>query len=69
MLSIGGKGVRGVKGVFFVQQLEVRGVLPTFETVVMYGHFDKSRATWYRQIVEIKPKFPVFYRGLKNGVM
>lgn len=39
----------------------VRGVLPTFETVVMYGHFDGSRLAWYRQIVENDPKFPVFY--------
>ena len=47
----------------------VRGVLLTFEIVVMYGHFDESRAAWYRQTVKIDPKFPVFYRGLKNGVM
>ena len=44
----------------------VRGVLATFETVVMYGHFDESRAAWYRQIVEIKPKFPVFAQGVKK---
>ena len=30
-------GVRGVRG--------VKDVLPTFETVVMYRHFDESRAT------------------------
>ena len=63
---------------FFVQQLGVRDVkgvgsvgdvLPTFKTVVMYGHFDENRATRCHQIVEIKPNFPVFYRGLKNGVM
>ena len=44
-------------------------VLLTFETVVMYGHFDESRAAWCCQIVEIDPKFPDFYRKWKNGVM
>ena len=39
----------------------VRDVLPTFETVVMYGHFDGDRSAWCYQIVEIKPKIPVFY--------
>ena len=34
-----------VFGVFDVLEvLEVRGVLLTFETVVMYVHFDESRA-------------------------
>ena len=47
----------------------VIGVLATFETVVMYGHFNESRDAWYRQIVEIKPKFPIFAKGVKNGVM
>ena len=44
-------------------------VILTFETVVMYGHFDESRAAWYRQTVEIKPNFPVFYMEGENGVM
>ena len=55
-----------------LEVLEVRGVrcvLPTFKTVVMYGHFDESRSAWYRQVVEITPKFPVFAKGVKNGVM
>ena len=39
----------------------VRGVLPTFETVVMYGHYDEGLVVGYSQIVEIEPKFPVFY--------
>ena len=59
------KSVEGLEGFYRC----FRGVLPTFETVVMYGHFDGSRAAWYRQVVEITTKFPVFYRGLKNGVM
>ena len=47
----------------------VLGVLPTFETVVMYVHFDESRSAWYRQVVEITHKFTVFAKGVKNGVM
>ena len=47
----------------------VRGVLPIFGSVVMYGHFDESRAAWYYQIVEIEPKLPGFYREWENGVM
>ena len=35
----------------------------------MYEHFAGSQAAWYRQIVEIKPKFPVFDMEWKNGVM
>ena len=62
MFSIGGAGsVKCVRG--------VRGVLPTFETVVMYVHFDGARAAWYRQVVEIKPNLPVFAQGVKKGVM
>ena len=48
--------VRGVLGV-----MGVRCVLLTFETVVMYGHFDESRAAWCYQIVEIEPNLPDFY--------
>ena len=55
--------------VFYPAVSGVWGVLPTFETVVMYGHFDESRPAWCYQIVEIKPKFPVFAKGVKNGVM
>ena len=47
----------------------VRGVLLTFETVVMYGYFNGSRAAWCCKIVEIDPEFPVFYMEWKNGVM
>lgn len=43
-----------------LEVLGVLGVLPTFKTVVMYGHFDGNPATWCYQIVEIKPNFPVF---------
>ena len=47
----------------------VKGVLLTFETIVMYGHFDESRFARYRQIVKSEPKFPVFYIEGENGVM
>ena len=53
----------------FVQRLGVRGVLLTFKTVVMYGHFDGSRGVWCRKIVETKLKFSIFDKGVKNGVM
>ena len=36
-------GVRGVRGALEVFRC-VRGVLLTFKTVVMYGHFDGSRS-------------------------
>lgn len=52
-----------------LEVLGVRCVLPTFETVVMYVHFNESRDAWYRQIAEIKPKLPVFRSEVQNGVM
>ena len=64
----GGESVRSVWGCF-VRRLGVRCVLPTFETVVMYRHFNESRSAWCRQIVEIYPKFPVFRSEVQNGVM
>ena len=50
----------------FVQRLVVRGVLPTFETVVMYGHFDESRICLVSSSREITPKISSFCQGCQK---
>ena len=52
----------------FVQQLVVRGVLPTFEAIVMYGHFDEIGIANMQIFLQSTRKMQFFVRFRVYGV-
>ena len=46
--------------------LEVRGVLPTFETVVMYRHFDEKPVCLVLSNCRDRTKFSSFLQGMEK---